>query len=198
MEIAAVVFSPAYFIARPLGIKGKVKMSAVYFGGSRSFFSHSPVMQSVVKSVLASGQSVHVGCQFGVDALVSAYASGAGSSLVVFAVAPSLRFAPAHVANALACGARVVFSAGGQSAPMPARYLLRSVAAFQGCESAVFFNPGVGSLAVARECVHAGLPVYAFSSNPPAPIPSTAGAWGPAVFHGFACWLWFNAQQSLF
>lgn len=161
---------------------------AIYFGGSRSFFSHSPIMQAVVKAAIPQG--VHVGCQFGVDALVSAYAVGAGSSLVVFAVAPNIAQAPAHVANAQACGAQVRFSAGGQSAPMPARFLLRSIAAFQGCESAVFFSPGSGSLAVARECVKAGLPVFAFQEQAPAPIPSCRGQWCMSFFRGFQCWAW--------
>lgn len=173
---------------------------AIYFGGSRSQSITQENHISVLRAVANSGASVHVGCQFGADqSVVSYFSMFAPSSLSVFAVAPSPAKAPRHVQQ-VAQSVRVVFGAGGSSAPMPARYLLRSIAAFQGCEAAVFFNPGAGSLAVARECIKAGLPVFAFSEQAPSRIPSTVGAWLPAVFHGFACWQWFISvnQQSLF
>lgn len=164
---------------------------AVYFGGSRSL-SPSPIIPQVVGAVVAGGHSVHVGCQLGADRQV--VFSCPPSSLVVFAVAPSAPFAPV--------GCRVVGSAGGSSAPMRARFLLRSITAFQGCSSAVFFAPGPGSLAVARECVGQGLPVFVFAcgsspmSSPPAPVPSCAGQWVASSFMGFACWSWQSAQLS--
>lgn len=124
-------------ISSPLGgshpypaVQRQVPMS-VYFGGSRNL-SHFPV--SVVRTVLASGQAVHVGCQKGADSLVvtQCLMQGYALSLVVFAVAPNSATAPDHVIGAAARGARVVYSAGGQATPIKARYLLRSIAAFQG------------------------------------------------------------------
>ena len=169
---------------------------AVYFGGSRHWSLSLGSIPQVVQAVNASGQSVHVGCQLGADAHVVQCALP--SSLVVFAVAPLWSLAPAHVVKAFSFGARVVLGAGGSVAPMPARYLLRSIAAFQGCESAVFFSPGAGSLAVARECIKSGLPVFAFGEQP-ARVPSVAGQWVDAWFLGFNCWQWSAPkQESLF
>jgi len=169
-------------------------MSSVYFGGSRHLPECPPTWaSSLVQSVVFAGYSVHVGCQLGADqqVVLSCYPS----SLVVFAVAPDLTQAPQHVQQAARRGARVVLGAGGSSAPIPARYLLRSIAAFQGCSAAVFFSPGPGSLAVARECVSQALPVFAFG-NQPAPIPQQAGAWVPTQFMGLHCWQWSPAQLS--
>ena len=162
--------------------------SSVYFGGSRwpQSVSQSLVAQ-VIGSVQAQGHSVHVGCQSGADQAV--IQNSLVLSLVVFAVAPSLSSCSWFIRVACGLGARVVVGAGGTVAPIPARYLLRSIAAFQGCESAVFFSPGPGSLAVAREAVKAGLPVFAFGSYP-APVPSSVGFWVESSFQGFPCWQW--------
>ncbi len=180
-------------------------MQAVYFGGSRHPQNINPSqVAAVVASVVASGQAVHVGCQFGADQAVikSAGVQQAGTTrplLSVFAVAPTLATSPAHVQWAETAGAQITLAAGGKSAPMPARYLLRSIAAFQGCKCAVFFSPGSGSLAVARECVKSGLPVFAFQGTRPALIPSCAGHWVGASFMGFECWQWLApSQPSLF
>jgi hypothetical protein len=163
-------------------------LAPVYFGGSRHFPAGFPGLPaSLISTLCGLCESVHVGCQFGADAWVAKFANP--SSLVVFAVAPVLSELPAHVQAAVARGARVVCGAGGNSAPMPARFLLRSIAAFQGCSSAVFFQPGTGSLAVARECVRAGLPVFAFGSYP-AQIPACVGFWVESSFQGFTCWQW--------
>lgn len=176
---------------------------AVYFGGSRNnqVFQNLP---QVVAAVIQSGQAVHVGCQFGADQAIIKTAilqphpfNSPSSFLFVFAVAPSLASSPAHVQVAETRQVTIKFSAGGQSAPEPARYLLRSIAAFQGCSQAVFFQPGNGSLAVARECLKKGLQVFAFGSKP-APIPSQAGQWVQSSFMGFSCWQWSKAQLSLF
>ena len=174
---------------------------SVYFGGSRNL-SHqgkNSVLHQVVSAVIASGHSVHVGCQLGADQEVALSACFRSfSSLVVFAVAPTPATSPRHVQFVAYAGSRVVYSAGGSSAPMPARFLLRSIAAFQGCSQAVFFEPGPGSLAVAREAVNAGIPVWAFSATPPAPIPSCAGNWVSSEFFGFSCYGWHNAQLQFF
>lgn len=175
---------------------------AIYFGGSRNL-SKSPVLFQIVQACIIEENHINVGCQYGADQqiITAALCSPHGESfLSVFAVAPTLAQAPAHVREIAHGESKIFLSAGGTVAPMPARYLLRSIAAFQGCESAVFFSPGAGSLAVARECVKSSLPVYAFSERPPARIPSTIGAWLPAVFFGFACWQWFTSaeQHTLF
>lgn len=180
-------------------------MSSVYFGGSRSLSQKwQALVGSVVQSVVSSGQSVQVGCQSGADQQVIHSAcllphpfNSPRLFLVVFAVAPSLALSPRLVQWAVTRGVSVRFSAGG-SAPIKARYLLRSIAAFQGCSQAVFFSPGSGSLAVARECVRSGLPVFAFGSCP-APVPSVAGQWVKSSFAGRFCWQWqAPAQLSLF
>lgn len=162
-------------------------MSSVYFGGSRS--SAHPLIPAVVSAVVSAGHSVHVGCQLGADRAV--VYSCPPSSLHVFAVLSSASWVPS--------GAKRTLQAGGTSAPIHARYLLRSIAAFQGCAVAVFFNPGSGSLAVARECVRSGLQVFAFQPAAPASVPSVSGQWVASSFHGFACWQWqAPAQLALF
>jgi len=178
-------------------------MSHIYFGGSR----HTPqVPLSIAQAVAhftAQGSRIHVGCQHGADQAVISCAIGQHrvSLLSVFSVAQNLTTAPAHVQTFARLHGSVTFGAGGSAAPMPARFLLRSIAAFQGCQSAHFFYPGSGSLAVARECVRAGLPVFAYGVKPPA-IPSTAGAWQPFT-PAFYCeafgWQWVAPVQiSLF
>ena len=181
---------------------------SVYFGGSRHL-GNLPVVSQAVRAVITSGCSVHVGCQWGADHQVVNSAMFAPSFLVVFAVAAQQAL-PEHVAKAARAGAQVVPSAGGSSAPIEARYLLRSKAAFRGCGQAVFFQPGAGSLAVARECVKSGLPVFAFNPTPaaqpiaPGPIPSTPGAWeqvSPASWwaaFGLPCWQFQPMQAGLF
>jgi hypothetical protein len=170
----------------------------VYFGGSRAL-KQSPgllaLVQAVVNAVTATGSQVHTGCQLGADQAV--VTTCPRSFLVVFAVESIMSIAN-HLQVARVEGARVISCAGGTSAPMHARYLLRSIAAFQGCQQAVFFMPGAGSLAVAREAVRQGLQVFAFQQEPPAPVPSCAGCWSRSYFYGFYCWQWQTAQQSLF
>jgi len=173
---------------------------SVYFGGSRNFKQVFTHLSSVVNAVVASGQSVHVGCQYGADQAVihCACQLGAATALHVFAVAPNPWQAPQHIQNLYYSKIRIMFGAGGAAAPMPARYLLRSIAAFQGCSSAVFFAPGAGSLAVARECVRSGLPVFAFGAQP-ARASTVSGQWVESSFMGFQCWQWSAPIQiSLF
>lgn len=164
-------------------------MQKIYFGGSRHLSPTSPthaLIAPVVRAVLASGCSIHVGCQAGADQTVLINALRAPSALSVFAVAPTLATAPAFVERAYHAGANVTLSAGGTTAPEKARYLLRSKAAFFGCAQALFFQPGAGSLAVAREARRANLPIFAFNTGgEPAPIPSTAGAWKPVEMHSY-------------
>lgn len=176
-------------------------MQKIYFGGSRNL-APSPILAQVVGAVVKSGAAVHVGCQFGADQQVIQAAglqprpfNTPSSFLFVFAVAPNAAEAPRHVQWSLTRSVSVKFSAGGNTAPIPARYLLRSIAAFQGCNQAVFFSPGSGSLAVARECVRSGLPVFAFQQEPPARVPSVLGQWVASSFIGFSCWQWQSPKQ---
>ena len=167
---------------------------SVYFGGSRHAVQ-TPIIGQIVRAVLAENQPVHVGCQWGADhQVVNVAVHFAPSFLVVFAVAP-MRGLPVHVAQAGKLGARVVPLAGGAETHIKARYLLRSKTAFRGCSQAVFFEPGAGSLAVARECINANIPVFAFSETQPAAIPSTAGAWRTAKYKNVSCWQFAPAQQ---
>ena len=166
-----------------------MKTNQIYFGGSRHPHNINPAqIAAVVAAVVASGQAVHVGCQLGADRAV--VLSCPPAALHVFAVLSVAHFAPP--------GAKVTRQAGGTSAPMPARYLLRSIAAFQGCSQAVFFSPGAGSLAVARECVRSGLAVFAFGTLP-ARVPSVSGQWQASSFMGFPCYQWqVPTQAALF
>ena len=178
----------------------------VLFGGSRALQS-SPSIQLVLALVLHRGASVQVGCCVGADALVinsavslgaagrlsisSAFAQGGGGSCFLSAVSA--------VAAAAAAGASVSWLAGGPlSVPLPARLSRRSQAALAGASCAVFFQPGSGSLAVAAHAVAARLPVFAFCSTTPQPIPGYPGAWVAAQFTGLACWQWQAAQIPLF
>jgi hypothetical protein len=198
VETGLRVFQPRQSKQARKRAKVKVIMSSVYFGGSRNL-PQSPLVGQVVSAVIASGASIHVGCQSGADQQVVEVAVPQ-SSLFVFAVAPVLSSCPWHVRVANGLGARVrVAAGGGLSVPIKARYLLRSKAAFAGCSAAVFFAPGAGSLAVAREAVKAGIPVFAFwvQAYPPAPIPSTPGQWVHSSFAGFGCWQFQPAQAGL-
>lgn len=177
---------------------------AVYFGGSRSL-THSALVSQVVGVVVASGQSVHVGCSVGADALVISWAVRSPSFLHVFAA-----FAPSGagsfslsavqlVRQAAAAGASVSWLAGGPlSLPLAARLIRRSILAMQGCSAAVFFKPGPGSLAVAARAIAASLPVFAFCVSAPACVPGCAGRWVASSFMSFSCWQWQPAQLSLF
>lgn len=158
-------------------------ITPVYFGGSRDLEPNHPayaVMRAVTWSVIQSGVKIHVGCQSGVDQGVIWSGLFSPSSLVVFAVAHALANTPAVIERAFHAGASLALSAGNpeqKEIPFKARFLLRSKAAFKGCSQAIFFQPGPGSLAVARECIKSHMPVFCFSMGEPAPIPHTAGQW---------------------
>lgn len=163
-------------------------MASIYLGGSRSAINITTAITPIISTIIASGARIHVGCQYGADQMVVYYTPA--TSLSVFAVAESLRLAPSHVQQAAHNGASVTLAAGGTSTHIPARYLLRSIAAFRGCEQAAFFSPGLGSLAVMREFAKTNKPIFAFTHTQPAPIPSTAGAWLTVWFAGFQCFGW--------
>jgi len=180
--------------------------ASVYLGGSRHPLSNAHAqaqLHAVVRAVIASGSSVHVGCCMGVDrAVIKAASPSWFSHLRVFAQFcqsgagflqgvsnPSVHLLPPSIVSFLAGGSLQV--------PASGRLINRSVAALSGCSAAVFFAPGSGSLAVAAHAVQAKLPVFAFGSQPAA-IPGHAGQWVQSFFHGFACWQWQAAQLVLF
>lgn len=158
-----------------------MQLTPVYLGGSRNLEPNHPayaIAQAVTRSIIRSGVPIHVGCQRGADQAVIWSAMFAPSFLFVFAVAPTLAEAPAVIERAHHAGAAVTLAAGGsEQVSIKARYLRRSLAGLQGCSQAVFFQPGPGSLAVAREAVKRNIPVFAFSTVEPEPIPNTTGTW---------------------
>lgn len=178
---------------------------SVYFGGSRSVQAPSPIISQVVGSVLAAGHAIHVGCCVGADALVisSALCWRGQSSLFVFAISSASGAGSCSLSSSLpkaaaGMGASVTWQAGAPAhAPLAARLASRSLAAAKGCQAAVFFSPGSGSLSVAARLV-SSMPIFAFCDPAPAQLPGCAGVWVPSSFHGFNCWQWSSAQQSLF
>lgn len=164
---------------------------SVYIGGTRSLEPSHPaysVLRSFSRAVVQSGCLIHVGCQQGADQAVIWSNIHTPSFLVVFAVAHTLEQTPPVLERAFHAGASLTLSAGNTSQTITnikARFLLRSKAAFAGCGQAVFFQPGAGSLAVARECAKAKIPVFAFATVAPLPIPSTAGQWQPVGLHSY-------------
>ncbi len=129
-----------------------VSASLVGFCGSRALPASAPALVAgVVRSVLAAGRGVAVGCALGADAAVlsSALRAGAASRLSVFAafgpVSPAFLGSPAPhvrapgasrscssvsgVAEALAAGAPVSWwSGGGPAVPLRSRLAARSAA----------------------------------------------------------------------
>lgn len=179
-------------------------MQSVYFGGSRNLKSSFQVGQ-VVAATIQAGQSIHVGCCQGADqAVITSALMLNPSFLVVFAIfseaglgACSLS-AVGTVQVASMRGASMQWLAGGElQVPLNARLINRSIAAASGCEAAVLFQPGTGSLAVAA-VIASSIPVYVFASSIPAPLPGHAGQWVNSSFQGQSCFQWLPAQLSLF
>jgi hypothetical protein len=185
-------------------------MSQIHFGGSRSL-SSSPIVGQVVRSVMAAGQGVHVGCAVGADQqVIQSALSVAPASLSVFAAFAAsgagawAGSAVPAVRGALSAGASVSFLAGGGlQVPLVGRLMCRSKAALRGCSASVFFlaSPSSrGSLAVAGCAVKAGQAVFAFCASNPCSPRGCSGWWVPGQFFGFSCWSWVPSavQQSLF
>lgn len=186
-----VIFAMFQNFQSPLESACPTSQTPVYFGGTRGYVPLSLPVSSVVLAVLGSGAPIHVGCQYGVDALVSFYALLNPSSLVVFAVSPTLLKTPSHVYRAAHAGARVVLAAGGNAPSIKAAFMRRSIAAFTGCSAAVFFAPGSGSLSVAAQCLKSSMPVYVFDTTPPAAIAKN-GAWVSGEFISHPCYQWVS------
>lgn len=168
--------------------------SPVLVGGGRHY---QPSEQSiaVLRAMCLSSHVFHVGCARGADqAAVSYIGFFNPSALRVFAVAASPAVAPLWVRQAPR--GSVTYSAGGPaSVPLVARLMSRSLAALQGCGAAVFFQPGPGSLKVARAALRQGIPVLVcqvgMASAPVLAVPSVVVQW-----FGFSFWLYQPASQA--
>lgn len=146
-------------------------ISPVLVGGSRALSASSPAglaCSRFVESLLAADLNLSVGCASGADQI--ALSAGVHSSLFsqvrVFAAFDQSGAgafsgsAVSAVQAAARAGVAVSWLAGGSlSVPLVARLMSRSVAALRGCQVAVFFCPGVGSLKVARAALRSGVPV---------------------------------------
>ena len=180
--------------------------SAVLVGGGRALAPGSSAWvacQAFTSSLACADRIIHVGCATGADQAVilccpprslrvfaafSASGTGAfsGSAVKVVRTHSSL-------------GGSVRWLAGGPlSVPLAARLITRSMAALAGCSAAVFFQPGVGSLKVARRALVAGIPVLVatagISSAPVLAVPAVLVSW-----FGQAFWLFApTAQGALF
>ena len=184
---------------------------SVYFGGSRSL-PPSPIVGQVVSAVLASGQSIAVGCATGADQQVIQHFissvcpilhSWSFSQLRVYAAFDQFGAgawagsAVRQVQQFAEMGGSVSWLAGGGlQVPMVVRLMARSIAGLAGASAAVFFSPGTGSLKVAGAAVERGIPVFAFSNPIPGSPRGCSGSWVSAKFMGFPCWQWSSAQLS--
>ncbi len=195
----------------------------VAFAGSRSVVS--PLVVPAVRSVLASGRDIVVGCARGVDRAVAAEVVGSGHAarLGVFAVAPvpggswAAAAAESGAVVAWGCGgvpgragfahrsrlvlaASVAAGAGGglvafPSVPCPA---VCAPAWGSAVESAPVVGGGSGTWLAVALAVGAGLPVAVFA--PLSFLPSWGrGAWVSGAASGVwsACWRWDPAALSL-
>lgn len=183
--------------------------SPILVGGSRALVSGSAFSAARVFSGMLqrAGHAVHVGCATGADQAVIGYqlSFGVASPLLrVFAAGSSSgagfwrSSAFSFVSRYAALGGSVSWLAGGSlSVPLVARLMARSLAALAGCAAAVFFQPGPGSLKVARAALRQGIPVLVckvgIPSAPVLPVPSVSVQW-----FGFSFWLYQPAIQSSF
>ena len=196
--------------------------SPVLIGGSRSLVSGPAALACSIfaRRLARSGHAIHVGCAVGADALVvsslaSSIATRQGRFISISARHPAL-LSSLHLfacfaqggqgswggsnvwgfQSAVNLGASVSWLAGGSlSVPLVARLMSRSLAALQGCAAAVFFQPGVGSLKVARAALKQGIPVLVCQQGcPVAPVlavPPVVVSW-----FGMSFWLYQPAIQS--
>ncbi|HEC61404.1 MAG TPA: hypothetical protein ENI27_04040 [bacterium] len=165
-----------------------------------------------MRSALARGLALSVGCASGADALVLSSALAVSpASVSLFCVGSSTgagfwsgSASLSLLRSAAPAGAAVSWWAGGVSSlPLRARLIRRSKSALSGCSCAVFFLASAsshGSLAVAARAARAGLPVFAFSlgfSGPPSALPALSGLGGWSFF-SLGVWAWQPAQAVLF
>jgi hypothetical protein len=165
----------------------------VGFTGSRSGFNNPVLVGSVVRSVVAAGHNVSVGCAQGVDSLVRRFAPKAQ----VFKVTSPGAGSGMSVAAALAKRSQVMV----QSCSVLVGF---ASVACPGKVSPVshFCGGGSGTWASLAYGVAQGLQVFVFTA-PGVSLPSWAGGqWLPAVPSGLwaSAWVWqpSASQLSLF
>ena len=185
--------------------------------GTRSLpVSAGPLVGQVVRSLLAGGSSLVVGCASGADgfALSSVMSAGAVSSVSVFAAfgpggagAAGSVSAVSVVSAAASAGANVSWWAGGPSSvPVQARLSARTRAVVGAASSGLVAFLGSpsspGSLLACRVALARGLPVFVFPVGfHGQSLPSLgAGSWVPVGGSGVwsLAWRWVPGQGSLF
>jgi len=187
-------------------------VAVVAFAGSRGLSpSFSPLVRSVVGSVLGSGRSVSVGCCVGLDSFVlSCLPAGSGSCFSAFGSGGvgscSLSAVPAVSGFAAGGGSVSWWSGGGSGVALRVRLSARTSAVIGSASvsAVVFFSSprSVGSALACRLAVGRGLPVFAFACGfAGSALPSLgSGSWvsvgGSGVWSG--AWRWVSSQTSFF
>ena len=180
-----------------------MQLTPVYTGGNRHLTTSHPVRDSIslfcrhIERV-----PVHVGCQVGADQyIVDSMCVYYPALLHVFAIEENANLSRLdYLHNKIT----VCHTPG---APIKAQFINRSIQAFTGCSQAIFFQPGKGSLAVAREFIkRMKNPVFAIATEEPPTIPSQAGTWSPvrnSWYEQFntaqvCAYVWQPTQKTLF
>ena len=185
-------------------------MAVVAFAGSRSLSpSFSPLVQSVLSSVIRSGRSVSVGCCIGADQFTlsalpvdsgfcfAAFGSGGVGSCSLSAVSKVSAFADR--------GGSVNYWAGGKG-ELKERLATRTQAVINSASVSVvvfFSSPvSIGSALACRLAIRRGLPVIAFScgfDGSDLPLLSS-GSWVQVGGSGIwsTAWRWTCSQSSIF
>lgn len=168
---------------------GGCVVAVVAFAGSRSVVP--PALVPVVRSVVASGRSVVVGCAAGADAAVAAAAPGA----VVVSASGSARWS-------LAARTRRVVAAAVAGGPGSALVAFPSVACPPACVPgplASVVGGGSGTWLAVALAVSSSLPVVVFLPSGVAPPAWPGGVWLPAASSGLwsAAVRWSPAQLAL-
>lgn len=173
----------------------------IYIGGSRKL-KQSAALKQVVKSILAGGNQITVGCATGADQQVIEACQSSISQCHVHA-AFSENGNGSHSGSAVAtvqafcrAGGRVSWLAGGSLAvPLVARLMSRSLAGLRSANRAIFFEPGAGSLKVARAALKMSLPVTIICSAMSTP-PILPAAATKITRSGITCWHYQPATQA--
>jgi hypothetical protein len=183
----------------------------VAFAGSRSLPSaFSPLVGRVVRSVVASGRSVSVGCCVGADQFaLTALPAGSGSCFAAFGPggvgACSVSAVPAVSAFAVSGGVVSWLAGGPSSVALPVRLAVRTGAVVSAAtvSAVVFFGSplSAGSALACRLAVGRGLSVFAFPCGFAGSALPLLGAGSWVAVGGAGVWAsafrWVSAQVSL-
>jgi len=200
---------------------GGVVVGVVAVAGSRSLSpAFAPLVASVVRSVVASGRSVAVGCCVGADSFALAALASLPLSVLPFAPRPvcfaafgaggvgscSLSAVSAVSAFAAAGGSVSFWAGGGSSVALPVRLSSRTnaVVSSASVSAVVFFSSpsSAGSLLACRLAVGRGLPVFAFACGFSGALLPLLGAGSWVAVGGVGVWSsgfrWVSSQSSFF